>query len=65
LEKGNRLYENKFGYIFIVCAAGKNADEMLALLQARLNNDPKDELLIATNDQNEITKLRIEKLIDP
>ena len=65
LEKGNRLYENKFGYIFIVCAAGKNAEEILALLQARINNDPKEELLIATNDQNEITILRIEKLLDP
>ena len=65
LEKGNRLYENKFGYIFIICATGKNAEEMLALLQTRLNNNPKNELLIATNNQNEITKLRIEKLIDP
>ena len=65
LEKGNRLYENKFGYIFIVCASGKNAEEILALLQARINNDPKEELLIATNDQNEITILRIEKLLDP
>ena len=65
LEKGNRSYENKFGHTFIICATGKNAEEMLALLQDRLNNNPKNELLIATNNQNEITKLRIEKLIDP
>lgn len=64
LAKGNQEYEAKFGYIFIVCATGKSAAEMLALLQARLPNDPKDEIEIAAEEQNKITKLRLEKLLD-
>lgn len=63
LAEGNRLYEEKFGYIFIVCATGKSADEMLRLLQERLNNDPATEIQIAADEQNKITKLRIEKLL--
>jgi 2-oxo-4-hydroxy-4-carboxy-5-ureidoimidazoline decarboxylase len=58
------LYEKKFGYIFIVCATGKTAEEMLALLNERLKNDPEAELLIAAKEQNKITRLRLEKLLD-
>ena len=64
LAKGNEAYEKKFGYIFIVCATGKSADEMLGLLTTRLVNDPKDEIEIAADEQNKITKLRLEKLLD-
>ena len=63
LAEGNRLYEEKFGYIFIVCATGKSATEMLELLQERLNNTPEEEIQIAADEQNKITKLRIEKLL--
>jgi 2-oxo-4-hydroxy-4-carboxy-5-ureidoimidazoline decarboxylase len=63
LAAGNREYEQKFGYIFIVCATGKSADEMLALLQARLPNKPEDEILIAMGEQAKITRLRLEKLL--
>lgn len=63
LALGNRLYEEKFGYIFIVCATGKSAYEMLALLQKRLNNNPEDEIKIAADEQNKITLLRLQKLI--
>ena len=63
LAKGNRKYEEKFGYIFIVCATGKSAEEMLDLLEARLKNDPEDEIEIAAGEQNKITKIRIEKLV--
>lgn len=63
LAEGNRLYEEKFGYIFIVCATGKSAEEMLALLQHRLKNDPEKEIRIAAAEQNKITKLRLQKLI--
>lgn len=63
LAEGNRLYEEKFGYIFIVCATGKSATEMLELLQARLKNTPEEEIQIAADEQNKITKLRIEKLL--
>jgi len=64
LAKGNKEYEDKFGYIFIVCATGKSADEMLALLESRLLNDPKIEIEIAADEQNKITRLRLEKLLD-
>lgn len=64
LAEGNSRYEEKFGYIFIVCATGKSAEEMLELLQERLKNDPKDEIEIAADEQNKITKLRLEKLLD-
>ena len=63
LTTGNEDYERKFGYIFIVCATGKTADEMLALLQARLSNKSEDEILIAAGEQNKITRLRLEKLL--
>lgn len=62
LAKGNDDYEKKFGYIFIVCATGKSAAEMLAILQARLRNNPEAEIKIAAAEQNKITKLRLEKL---
>ena len=64
IAEGNQLYEKKFGYIFIVCATGKTAEEMLALLNERLKNDPEAELLIAAKEQNKITRLRLEKFLD-
>jgi 2-oxo-4-hydroxy-4-carboxy-5-ureidoimidazoline decarboxylase len=63
LATGNENYERRFGYIFIVCATGKTADEMLALLQARLPNKPEDEILIAAGEQDKITRIRLEKLL--
>jgi 2-oxo-4-hydroxy-4-carboxy-5-ureidoimidazoline decarboxylase len=65
LAAGNTAYEQKFGYIFIVFATGKTADEMLALLQARLLNKPEDELIAAAAEQDKITRLRLEKLLAP
>jgi 2-oxo-4-hydroxy-4-carboxy-5-ureidoimidazoline decarboxylase len=63
LEEGNREYLAKFGYIFIVCATGKSADDMLALLQSRLLNPPEEEIRVAAAEQNKITCLRLEKLL--
>ena len=63
LAQGNTAYEEKFGYIFIVCATGKSAAEMLAMLEARMKNDPKDEILVAAAEQNKITRLRLKKLL--
>ena len=62
LARGNREYERTFGYIFIVCATGLTADDMLAKLKARLANDPKTELLIAAQEQSKITALRLKRL---
>jgi 2-oxo-4-hydroxy-4-carboxy-5-ureidoimidazoline decarboxylase len=59
----NQAYFAKFGWIFIVCATGKSADEMLALLEARLPNLPAEELRIAAVEQNKITLLRLRKLL--
>ncbi|GAB3971009.1 2-oxo-4-hydroxy-4-carboxy-5-ureidoimidazoline decarboxylase [Spirosoma terrae] len=63
LAEGNRLYEEKFGYIFIVCATGKSADDMLDILESRLPNSPDDEILIASQEQNKITRIRLDKLL--
>jgi OHCU decarboxylase len=62
LAKLNREYEEKFGYIFIVCASGKSSDEMLTLLKERLPNEPNQELRIAASEQAKITQLRLTKL---
>lgn len=63
LAKGNKDYEDKFGYIFIVCATGKSAEEMLQILRARLPNTPQEEINVAAAEQAKITKLRLEKLL--
>ena len=63
LLRGNREYEARFGYIFIVCATGRSAGEMLALLQDRLANDPAAELAIAAAEQRKITAIRLRKLL--
>jgi 2-oxo-4-hydroxy-4-carboxy-5-ureidoimidazoline decarboxylase len=63
LAKGNHDYEAKFGYIFIVCATGKSAEEMLQILKSRLPNKAEDELMIAAAEQARITKIRLEKLL--
>ena len=63
LAQGNHAYREKFGYIFIVCATGKTAEEMLALLEQRLQNDSAHELNIAAEQQRLITRLRLEKLL--
>lgn len=64
LAKLNREYEEKFGYIYIVCATGKSSEEMLAILRERLHNDAETELRIAAREQSRITKLRLGKLLD-
>jgi 5-hydroxyisourate hydrolase / 2-oxo-4-hydroxy-4-carboxy-5-ureidoimidazoline decarboxylase len=64
LIEAQREYEARFGYIFIVCATGRRADEMLQMLQERLDNDPHIELRIAAEEQRKITRLRLDKLIE-
>lgn len=63
LAEGNRDYEQKFGFIFIVCASGKSASEMLSLLQTRLPNTRERELANAAEEQRKIFHLRLEKLL--
>lgn len=64
LARLNRDYEEKFGFIFIVCATGKSSDEILALLERRLQNEPAAELPIAAAEQAKITELRLRKLLE-
>jgi allantoicase len=63
LAAANRDYEARFGHIYIVCATGRSADEMLAMARQRLENSPEDELTVAAEEQWKITKLRLLKLV--
>ena len=63
LAKGNTDYEQKFGCIFIVCATGKSASEMLELLKARMHHKREHELHVAAAEQAKITQLRLKKLL--
>lgn len=62
LRDGNLEYERRFGYIFIVCATGKSAAEMLDILRGRLDNDPADELAITAGELARILHIRLEKV---
>ena len=61
LAKANRAYEQKFGHIFIVCATGKSAVEILEILRRRMHNDADTELREAAEQQRQITQLRLKK----
>ncbi len=63
LSKFNADYLKKFGFIFIVCATGKSADEMLSIIKERIKNDPVTEIKTAMKEQGKITKLRLEKIL--
>jgi len=63
LARGNTAYEQRFGFIFIVCATGRSAEEMCALLEARLTNERGAELAIAADEQLRILMLRLEQLL--
>jgi OHCU decarboxylase len=60
----NRAYEEKFGFIYIVSAAGKSGDDLLELARERLRNDTDTELRIAAAEQAKITRLRLKKLFE-
>ena len=65
LAKANRAYEQKFGHIFIVCATGKSAVEILEILRRRMHNDADTELREAAEQQRQITQLRLKKWLVP
>ena len=62
LRAANTAYRERFGYIFIICASGKSAREMLDALERRLENDPDTELVTAAREQGKILRLRLEGL---
>jgi 2-oxo-4-hydroxy-4-carboxy-5-ureidoimidazoline decarboxylase len=59
----NDEYFEKYGFIFIVCATGKTAEQMLEILKSRMPNNRDDELKVAAGEQAKITKIRLEKLV--
>jgi 2-oxo-4-hydroxy-4-carboxy-5-ureidoimidazoline decarboxylase len=61
LAEGNALYEQRFGFTYIVCATGKSADEMLAILRRRLASNRMAELKEAAEQQREILQIRLGK----
>ncbi len=63
LAEINRAYEDKFGFVYLVCATGKSADEMLAIAKSRIGNDRDTELKNAAEEQRKITAIRLEKLV--
>jgi OHCU decarboxylase len=63
LARANRAYFEKFGYIYIVCATGKTAEGMLAILNQRLQNDLASEISVAAEQQRLITRIRLDKLL--
>lgn len=62
LAAGNWRYEARFGHTYVVCASGRSGEEMLALLERRLANEPAAELVVAAEEQRRITRLRLERL---
>jgi 2-oxo-4-hydroxy-4-carboxy-5-ureidoimidazoline decarboxylase len=64
LAAANAAYEARFGFIFIVCATGKTAAEMLGLLEERLEHERGAELTIAAREQQKISRLRLAKLLE-
>ncbi len=63
LTEGNLAYEEKFGFVYLICATGRSADEMLASLRERMNHTRDEEVRIAADEQRKITELRLEKLV--
>ena len=63
LAAGNAAYEERFGHVFLICAAGRSGAQMLAALEQRLHNDEMSERLVATRELRDITVLRVGKAL--
>ena len=63
LADANRAYEDRFGHVFIISAAGESPQDVLTSLRSRLGNDPATELDVAVAEQRRITRLRLERLL--
>ena len=64
LAAANATYEQRFGHIFIICAPGLTAAEILARLETRMHNDVETELRVAAEEQRRIMRLRLERLLE-
>lgn len=63
LAEKNRQYEDRFGYVYLVCASGRSAEELLAILTDRLGNDPETERRVMRNELAKINRLRLQRLL--
>jgi len=63
LAAKNREYEDRFGYVYLVCASGRSADELLAILTDRLDNDAETERRVMRNELAKINRLRLERMV--
>ena len=63
LAQRNREYEDRFGYVYLVCASGRSADELLEILTDRLDNDAETERRVMRNELAKINRLRLERLV--
>jgi len=63
LAEGNRLYEERFGHVFLISAAGRSAEDIVAALRQRIENDPTTELQVAAEEQHKITRLRLKSML--
>ncbi|GAB4585481.1 2-oxo-4-hydroxy-4-carboxy-5-ureidoimidazoline decarboxylase [Nocardia sp. IFM 10818] len=65
LHSANRLYEKRFGRVFLICATGLSSEEILAAVRARLDNDPDTEDKVVAEELRKIAVLRLRKVIHP
>lgn len=63
LAVANRAYEERFGHVYLVCATGKDADELLAILRSRLTNDPETERQVMRAELAKINRIRLGRLV--
>lgn len=64
LLEGNRAYEDRFGRVFLICATGLSAEQILTNLRSRLDNDDADEAAVVADELRKIALLRLRKLVD-
>jgi 2-oxo-4-hydroxy-4-carboxy-5-ureidoimidazoline decarboxylase len=64
LAEGNRAYEERFGHVYLVCASGRSAEDLLSTLRSRLGNDPGEERAVALAELAAINRLRLGRLLD-
>ena len=63
LAHENRRYEARFGHVFLIAAAGKDAEEILAALRLRMGNDPETEDRVAAHEHRKIARMRLERMM--
>ncbi len=63
LAAGNRAYEERFGHVYLVCAAGRSAEDLLATLRSRLGHDAATERVVALAELVAINRIRLSQLV--